>query len=155
MEITTKDKKQLVKEFNEVFNEFGYEKSFDDESHCYTRIKHPKTKYFVHCSDFWDMAHFIRCIKNAKEQGLNMDLANPDFVMNLGFLFSMLTSIRVYDGINLDTILTNRYIQNYEISNEIKLFFAEYVRDMVENIRYAFTDSEGVEYNTHDYKKIY
>ena len=155
MEITQKDKEQLVKEFNEVFKKYGYQKSFDDEYYFYTRISHPKTRYFVSCNNFWDMANFIRCIKNAKEKGLKLKLNNPTFVEEMGYLFSMLTSICVYDGINLDTILNNRYIKEYDISDEVKLFFAKYVKDMVINVRYAHTDSEGVEYNTHDYKKIY
>lgn len=63
----------------------------------------------------------------------------------------MLISHRVYSCINLDTILDDNYIKQYDIDDKIKLFFANYVDNIIKNVRYGGSDSEGNRYNTHDY----
>lgn len=149
MEITKEKVKNFVKEFKKVFRgSYGIE--FDDEESYYTRITHPKMKYYVYSERFEEATNFVRCVKLAKEEGIIKRLKS-DFVSELGYLFSMLGSKKVYDGINQEIVLRDEYIQRIKISDDIKLFFAKYVDGCIENIRYGGTDGEGCEYKSCDY----
>lgn len=151
MEITKEKVKGFVKEFKKIFRGYGIE--FDDEESYYTRITHPKMKYYVYSERFEEATNFVRCVKLAKEEGIIKRLKS-DFVSELGYLFSMLGSKKVYNGINQETILRDEYIQRIKISDDIKLFFAKYVDGCIENIRYGGTDGEGCEYKSCDYTDV-
>lgn len=153
MEITKEKVKNFVKEFKKVFRG-GYGIEFDDDVSYYTRITHPKMKYYVYGERFGEATNFIRCIRLAKEKGLIKRFKSPDFVSELGYLFGMLGSKKVYNGINKETILRDEYIQRIKISDDIKLFFAGYVDGCIENIRYGGTDGEGCEYKSCDYVDV-
>lgn len=96
-----------------------------------------------------EFIHFLNCVKKAREKGFKFkDYSEAEY------LFGMLISHKVYSGINKKTILEDEYIKKYDIDDDIKLFFADYVDKCIINIRYAGTDGEGCEYNTCDYAEI-
>ena len=145
--------RKLKIEFNKVFSR-NYGLSCDDDKNARIYYKRNDFKGYIFSERFDEVANFINCIKLAKKKRLVKRL-NENFAMELGFLFGMLISKAVYDGINMDTILNDSYIAKYKLDNKIKLFFAKYVSGIVENVRYAGTDWEGCEYNTCDIKKLY
>lgn len=146
-------KRKLKTEFNKVFSG-NYGLSCDDDKYARIYYKRNDFKGYIFSERFDEVANFVNCIKLAKKIRLVRRL-NENFTMELGFLFSMLISKAVYDGINMDTILNDSYIKKYELNDKIKRFFAKYVSTIVKNVRFAGTDGEGCEYNTCDIKKLY
>lgn len=140
---------QLEKLFKTTFTK-NYNLSYDSDT--YLRITDKKDSY-VKSGTKDEMQHFINCVYLAKNRKI-LKLKNSNYVTELGFLFGMLISKKVYGGINLDTILNDSYIKQYDIDDRIKLFFANYVDSIIKNIRYGGDDYEGNRYNTCDYAPL-
>ena len=133
--------------FNEVIADKDYRLEVETNNCC---TCYDKNGHNVFSSEFGEFVNFLNCLKELKEKE-NIVIENLHLAE---YLFSMLVSIAVYDGINLKTILQDEYIQRIDIEGRVKLFFAKYVKDVVVNVRFAGEDGEGCSYNTCDFKKV-
>lgn len=96
-----------------------------------------------------EFAHFLNCMKKARENGFKIKN-----YMEFNHLFGMMVSKEVYGGINLEYILKDNYIMEYDIDDDLKLFCAKYVKNAISNTKYDGTDGEGNNYRSAEYIEI-
>ena len=98
-----------------------------------------------HANDENTMKHYLRGMTLCK----GLIKINADTIGEMANAMGMVISLYTYGRGNIDKVLNDRYMQGYDLSEDVKRVLAEYIINAIESVKTATgEDGEGNTYNS-------